>query len=312
MYYLASIITPMEKLATKTQYVHFEPGEFTDQKLRSYGEVIALIEAFPWEKQREHIQIGLTNPGVLIETTAPTWLKLAVYYNGKFVLYFFDGSSLYSKSLMVPSEAYPFIAAYFDKGTVEPAAFKKENLLFKHVAEHFITNDFEYRVTKKRIIEFLRHSSLINFFYLIAFFPLAVFAMFRHNFIVAIICLVMALLFGGLVNLLLLLNYYRYMKPKILIMSKGNESFWYGNFYNPRRYEKNKIEHIDIVSSYISNSKGNFWAEFAIYKIYFSNNDKPIAFTSLLIDKGDFTSKLNKAIQKEVYETFPFFNDATM
>jgi len=298
----------MEKLLSKTQFVDFEPGEFADKQLRTYDEVTSLIDTFPWEKQREHIQIGLTNPGILIETDNPTWLKLALYYNGKFVLYFFDGSNLYSKSFSLRSEAYPFISQYFDKGDIDLSVFKKENLLFKHVAEHFVTNNFEYTVTKKRIREFLQHSSLFNFLTSIVFFIMAVFSLFRHNYTTSIVCFIFMMLLGGLANLLLFFNYYRYMERKILIISKGNESFWYGNIYNPRLYDKKNIERIEIESSYLQNSKGNFWAEFAIYKIYFSNKDFPIAFTSLLINKSDFRNKFNPVIIKEVYETFPFFN----
>jgi len=117
------------------------------------------------------------------------------------------------------------------------------------------------------------------------------------------------LLMGGVINLLLYFNYFRYMKDKMLIISKGCESFWYGDVNNLEQYRKKDIENITIISSYQKGSKGNFWAEFAICKIHFSNNTYPIAFTSLLINKDDLKNKLSKDIQIEEYKTFPFFTD---
>ena len=74
-------------LLTKTQLKDYEAGEFSDIKQRTYPETRDLIEQFPWTQQRDHISISLTNPSITIEGPSGDYLKLAPYFNGKFVLY---------------------------------------------------------------------------------------------------------------------------------------------------------------------------------------------------------------------------------
>jgi hypothetical protein len=85
-------------LNTKIQHGNFEPGEFVDIKPRTYEETIACINNFPWESEREHLVVSLTNPSVTIEKPIDNFLKFALFYNGKFVLHYFnDQHELYTK-----------------------------------------------------------------------------------------------------------------------------------------------------------------------------------------------------------------------
>jgi hypothetical protein len=308
--YIAGNLTLMDKLFTKLQYINFEPGEFTDEKWRTKDELFELIETFPWEKQREHILIDYTNAGIVIQTNT-NHLKLALYYYGKFVLYFFDGGRLYSKSFMGYKEAYPCIAQYFDKGFVELSVFKKENLLFTHISKHFISKDFRYFINKKRIREFFVLTSFYNFIIFLFILFAGVVESIEMDVAVSL-CTVLTplLLFGAILNSFLFFNYYRFMKNKMLILSKGNDDFWYGDIGNIKLYSKKDIERVIVVCSKNPKSyKDGFWSEFAIYKIHFSNNTYPIAFTSLLINKTDFKNKFNKSLQKEEQKMLPFFTE---
>ena len=87
-------------LNTKIQHINFEPGEFVDIKKRTYEETISCIDNFHWENERDHLQISLTNPSVTIESDINNFLKFGVFYNGKFVLHYFNGyKELYTKRL---------------------------------------------------------------------------------------------------------------------------------------------------------------------------------------------------------------------
>jgi hypothetical protein len=133
-------------LLTKTQYGNFEPGEFTAQQQRTYEETIQQIEAFPWEEQRRNLHVGLTGASISIEGKDGDFLKLALYYNGKFILYYLDmDHRLFEQSFMKYSDAYPFILAFFRDGAA-PADFKQQHTFLQNVATHFKEQDFSYRM----------------------------------------------------------------------------------------------------------------------------------------------------------------------
>ena len=101
-------------LTTKIQHRNLKPGEFVDIKPRTYEETIACINNFPWENEREHLIVSLTNLSVTIESPINNFLKLALFYNGKFVLHFFnDQHELYTKSFYQKQDAFPYIKNYF-------------------------------------------------------------------------------------------------------------------------------------------------------------------------------------------------------
>jgi len=116
-------------LTCKVQYNDFEPGEFTDIKPVDYITAMGIIENFPWNEQRDHIQIDLTCPSVSLESSSDSILKLALYYNNKFVLHFFDGKYMYTKSFTDYHAAYPYIHYFFEKESIDISLFKKGKYL---------------------------------------------------------------------------------------------------------------------------------------------------------------------------------------
>ncbi|WP_336518274.1 hypothetical protein [Pollutibacter soli] len=80
----------MIRLISKIQYSNYETGEFSEEKERTFDEVKDVIEKFPWEKQRKGITIDLTNPSVTIHGKKNDYLKLSLFYNGRFVLYYLN------------------------------------------------------------------------------------------------------------------------------------------------------------------------------------------------------------------------------
>ena len=97
----------MPLLTFKIQYNTFEINEFVEERERTFEEVVELIEQFPWELQRDNIRIELTNLSITLHGKSGDYLKLALYYKGKFVLRYFDREGkLYSKGFYDLKESY--------------------------------------------------------------------------------------------------------------------------------------------------------------------------------------------------------------
>ena len=153
----------MKLLTSKIQHYNFEEGEFVEEKKRSYAEVIEIIEEFPWELEREFLVVDLTNPSVSISGLNFDYLKLSLYYNGKFVLHYFDRDDvLYSKSFFDIKDSHRYISEFFqDKLTLSD--FRKQNTWLQKNKPHFESADFVYTVTAERVKKYLWSTSAISF-----------------------------------------------------------------------------------------------------------------------------------------------------
>src|ERR1700750_2717214 len=118
----------MKELISKIQYKNFEPGEFIEEKNRTYEETIQLIEDFSWNEQRDHIVIDLTNPSITIEGENNDYLKLAVFFNAKFVLHYLSNEKiLFTKSFTDFRESYKYIHGFFESASFDVSDSKQEN-----------------------------------------------------------------------------------------------------------------------------------------------------------------------------------------
>lgn len=235
----------MVVLVSKIQYKKFEVGEFIEATERGYFETISLIENFPWNKERENIVIDLTNPSITIEGKNSDFLKLAVFFNEKFVLHYFNQKQiLYTKSFTNLKDTYDYIEHFYEEANFDITDFKQENTWLQHNLKHFVSQNFNYELSPKSIEKFLLRTSGINFvcsiFFILLFFTKGV----NHiNLLGVLAILLTMLLAGGGINLLLFLNYYSYAKNKVLIMSKGNDTFYFGNKSSPVKYNKKAIHY---------------------------------------------------------------------
>jgi len=238
----------MFPLISKLQYKEFEPGEFVACQSRSYEDTITAIENFPWEREREHIYIHLTNPSVTIENGNGTYLKLALFYNNKYVLHFFDsGQTLYTKSFILLSDSYIYIKKFFAGGEFDTNDFKKENTWMQHNQKHFVTCDFRYEVTPDSAKKYLVNKNGFTFIMsTIIAAPLLALAIKTGSLGICIFAL-FTLLLVNMPGIILFLNYYRFAKSKILIMSRGNDTFYFGNSHNPIEFDKKNIKFITII-----------------------------------------------------------------
>lgn len=278
-------------LNTKIQHQNFEPGEFVDIQLRTYEETINCINTFPWEGEREHLRVSLTNPSVTIEKPLNNFLKFALFYNGKFVLHYFnDQHELFTKSFFQKEEAFPFIKNCFDSEVFDVSEFKKEPTFMQHNLVHFVTQDFHYTITPKRVKDYLLNTSGILF---------AIFAIFLFIILftgkgalsgagLAFLIFIYFLFFGGGLNLLVFWNYWRYAKNKILIMSKGDDVFYFGDQQHPKKYDKKDILRVIF---YHPNAYRNPLNSFAVVKIEFRDNES-IQIPNLFVSEYALQDKL--------------------
>ncbi len=235
-------------LTCKIQYKTFEPGEFTDIKQVDFITAVDIIEKFPWGEQRDHIAIDFTCPSVSFEYAPDCILKLSLYYNNKFILYFFNGKHLYSKSFIDYKAAYSFIEYFFKHQSIDFSAFKKETPWFKKVVNHFRTADFVYTVKGKTIYSFFDFGTFMVSIVQLIFLPLFLSYSITKTFnLYALLLFLLVFSVWGGINYFLLITYYFYSKNKYLQLSKGNDIFLWGEYPgNIKKYSKSDINEIMV------------------------------------------------------------------
>jgi hypothetical protein len=287
-------------LLSKIQYNNYEPGEFSDDADRTFDQTVQLIESFPWEPQRDHLQVSLTNPSVTLQDNEGNYLKLALYYNGKFVLHYFNiQQELYNKSLNRYTEAYPYLQSFYNIHPFDTSDFHLENTWLQHNRVHFADKDFHYQVTPKVMRSYLLGTSWINF--ALTLFMIGLF--FTHLSAYPVLAIISPYIFflGGGINLILFFNYNRHVKGKLLIMSKGNDIFYFGPEENPTRFDKKEIE---MSTRFQARGSKNPTSSFAWVKITFKNG-QALAIPNLLIDDSDLMNKLSGFPNDIVQKTWP-------
>lgn len=291
-------------MLSKIQYNNCETGEYKEEKDRTLEESIRLIETFPWEEQRKNLRVDLTNPSITLENAGGDFLKLALYYNGKFVLYFLDRHhKLYIKSFFRYSEAYPFIKTFFESQEFDPAGFRRQPTMFSYHAP-FIDQDFHYHATTKDIINFLLRTTSFNFIIGLTLIGTLIYHGLKGGGLPGPLIVFIGILtfaFGGGLHMILFSNYYRYAKDKLLIMSRGNDTFFFGPENAPQQFDKKQIAQI---TRYDSSGRRNAFGGYEWVSIEFQDGNT-LVIPSLLIDSSDLVKKFPGIDQKEVRTSWP-------
>ena len=280
----------MTKLISKVQCKNFEAGEFIDVQERDYEETIDLIKKFPWHREREKIVSDLTNPSVTIEGKNNDFLKIAVFFNQKYVLHYFDKKEvLYSKSFINLDDGQEYIKRYFEQPEFAPTNFKKENTWLQHNLMHFVTQDFRYVLSRKSAINYLLATCGLSFCLYIVVLVLILWDRLHPSNASGIVRLLLAMfVIGGGGHLILFFNYYNYAKKKILTLSKGNDSFYFGDIDDPLSYDKKDIARYTTIKMGGSRS---IYSGFAIVEIEFKNGTL-LKIPNLLLDESELRQKL--------------------
>jgi hypothetical protein len=270
----------MPELISKVQHKTYEKGEFSEEKPRSLDETITLIKDFPWDAERTLTDVQLTGPSVTIHDEDLNYLKVGLYFGGKFCLYYLDNENhLYEYHAGNIEDACGVVTDFFNR-SLDLQPFEKHFFNIGNTA-HFITNYFEYREKPWRII--MLTAFLLIYGIGFAFVDAAI-SKLKENYLIIIVVLLSGLFYYILIKIYFVafINRKNYLQ-----LSKGNDVFSFGfNEDTVRTYNKKDIDKIIIYRSG-GNRNPNL---ICVYEIYFKDN-RMIKFSNMLISDFVFAGK---------------------
>ena len=267
----------MTQFTSKLQHNTYEIGEFSEEQTRTLEETLTLIKTFPWDAERHLTDIQLTGPSVTIINENGDYLKVSLYFNGKFCLYFLDHSGhIYEYHAPDMETACGLVTDYFN-GTLNLQKFDK-HLIDVGARKHFKSKNFDYTVNHTSFYVSLFVFMALMLFMVVVLIPVII----KDGAVIISIAFAVA----TIVIVAAAINWFKtYLKSKnmFLHLSKGNNIFRLGEKDAINTYNKADIKAITI-SNVAKNQK------LAIYNITF-NNDTSIRFSGLLIPHYDFINK---------------------
>lgn len=273
----------MPQFISKLQYKNYEKGEFSEEKVRSQEDTISLIKVFPWDKQRGS-DIQPTGPSVTIQNEDVEYLKIGLYFNGKFTAYFLDKNGhLFEQYLTDIDSVLEIVVAFFNNSlNLESFETHLFNVGYIH---HFETNYFEYRV---KIWKVLMLSAFMLFY--LCIFITGVIASANIGSPVTLIPIAGTFLLVFVI-IKILLTYLR-SRNMYLQLSKGCDTFSFGmdkdhiNIYN-----KKDIHEVKIYESRGSRNPNLI----ALFEIVFKDGTS-IQFSNMLISSIALSHKFPEEI----------------
>ena len=281
-------------LVSKLQYFFYEVGEFSDIENRSLEQTIDLLKNYPWEEQRRSSFVSLDGASVTIEGRSGSFLKIGLYYHGKFALYLLNRHGKLFMKIADTWEKVLLIVNDFYNSTVREQDFVRYRAWVYSPSRHFVTREFKYSVSFTRVFWFL---VLPVSFALFLLFIIAI--SFSGNGFVSgkegifpILVLLFMVLSG--VKILLFLHYYWFSRRLYLKISKGIDDFHFGKGNIIERYRKQDIESIKEYSNSRTRAP---WNDCYIYVIRMKDG-KILKLTNLLISSFTFGEKFpNHSVQ---------------
>jgi len=272
----------MPEFISKLQYKTYEKGEYSDEKSRNLAETIELINNFPWVTE-QYADIELTGPSITIQDGDNNFLKVGIYYGGKFSLYYLDAKYNYYRKLNVNMDIVDTKINEFFKGQIDLQILEKHKLAFG-IKDYFITDQFEYNLKFRKVL-------LLSVFWIIYFFMclgltivLDVLKPFKPPGIFPVIFL---LLFSW--PLALIFNFYRQKRNQYLRISRGNDIFLFGDNQDEiKTCNKNDIIKINHYVDKGTRSPNMF----EIIEIVFKDNTS-IEFSNGLISFYELSAKFS-------------------
>jgi len=268
----------MPQFISKLQHNTYEKSEFSDEAPRNLEETIQLVKSFPWDLERPLTDIQLTGPSVTIQDDDINYLKLGLYFGGKFCVYYLDRDNhLYEYHASDIETVEKLVTAFFNK-TLDLDIFEKH---FFNIGNqpHFITSNFEYGMKSRRIAVV----TCILFIYVLLFAGVMLDATKSNKDIVFPALSMLAI--GGVI----LAIFYRVFENRrqYLQISRGNDRFSFGQDKKSIVIcNKRDIKEIVI---YGGRSSGRS-SVFEVTGIVFNNN-QCIKLSNLLISRHDLLSK---------------------
>lgn len=269
----------MPEFISKFQYKTYEKGEFSDEQARDLEETLQLIKTFPWAEQRG-ADVQLTGPSVTIRDEYGNYLKAALYFNGKFCLYYLDTDGhLYEYHAENLNTVYGFVTDFFNQ-QLDIQKFEK-NLFSMGSRKHFETGSFEYSVNKPVM--------LFYFLMIIAFLFLEITTVIAFFMIKdmpgAFILIPLFLLILCLSTFYFMIKLYFKTKDMVIVISKGAKDFQFGQDNALGDYEKENVSALNIYGQTARSSR-----IFNLMELVFKDGTNLIV-PGILLDPYDFVLK---------------------
>ncbi|MFN4085389.1 MAG: hypothetical protein ACK4LB_05555 [Spirosomataceae bacterium] len=273
----------MKTKLSKIQEITYEKGEYSHAQLRTWDETLELIHQFPWHDQRYGLNVGFTCPSITMEENQDIYLKIGLYFSGKFVVYFLNQGKVYEKPIANLEDFTPYLQHFFDQNwEALQKVGDKMSFVFNPYTS-FRTHPFRYSVHWRGMV---RLSRMPGIFTLVIFLLFSIPLSLLYPPSIHLYNLVSWTLLN-LGNFVLLANYYRADLRKVLILSKGQDTFWFGTDEQLVTYSKKDILYI---KAYQNTEYRSLWHSYSIYEIGFSNGDV-LYFSTLLLSESDVQNK---------------------
>ena len=271
----------MPAFISKVQHKTYEKGEFTDEKERSLAETLDLINNFPWDKERTLTDIQLTGPSVTICDGDVNYLKVGLYFNGKYCLYYLDRDNHLYEYHTAEMQTVDQLVTDFFNSTLDLSQFDKHLFNIGNKA-HFETCWFEYREKPWRIFMLTAMLLVYGVFFTVAWGALL---FERAPWIVRLILIP----FPSLLIYVLFRIYYNAFinRDNYLQISRGNAVFSFG-YTDDEIKSYNKADIKELVYYQNRGTRNPNLVE--TFEIVFKNGET-IKLTNMLIGASDFQSK---------------------
>ncbi|MHB8209305.1 hypothetical protein [Mucilaginibacter sp.] len=229
----------MPELISKVQHKTYEKGEFSDEKQRSLDDTISLIKDFLWDTERTLTDIQLTGPSVTIKDEDLNYLKIGLFFNGKFCLYYLDNEShLYEYHAPTIEDVCSIVTDFFNEG-LDLQKFEKKTFSLGS-RKHFENGYFEYTLNKT-------WNSLYILFAFAILIPIMIVTV-----VIALASMYWLMPLYLILDLLYIQGIYFMVMVSLrsrnlsLNITSGQDYFQFGNEDDRQQYDKKDISEINI------------------------------------------------------------------
>ena len=263
----------MPAFISKLQYKTCEDGEYYEERARTLEETLALINNFPWERER-FAEIDLTGPSVTIIDDHNNFLKVSIHYGGTFHIYYLDKENRFYERYPINIDDVEEMVTDFFSGSLKLKQMEEQRRTYFQ-RQYFLTKSFNYTVKTWKAFLYTFWICLIallfgGFFILTLFSGLASFG--TEVFFAVLAALAAATPFYCFVKM-------RNYEGLHLHITRANAEFTFGDSLGDVK-TYNKVDVVKIITTASVNSKEPI--EIKLIEIVFKD-DSSIRFPNSLI-----------------------------
>jgi hypothetical protein len=270
----------MPEFISKLQHYISEKGEFTGEKVRNLSQTIELINNFTWEEERPFDDFNITGPSVTIQDENFNYLKIRLYQDNMFNVYYLDNNNHLYECQVANLEATCVEVTNFFKGQIDLQQYNK-HLFNIGNRINFLSKSFIYKANLWETVSSCLSVFVLLFFAILMLFELSPTAPFSNK----LILISIIVLTGGMLAYIFV-KYFSYLGKSIQI-SKGDDIFYFNDGLTTTQYDKNNIEQIIIYTTGSGTRKPLY---FHVFEIHF-NDGSLLKFSNMLISNANFRQK---------------------